>query len=198
VGGYNSGRYRTRPHLGQLLRLDVFAFRNLEEHWLGSLTWQNGSSVTVTRLAHGLRVSFGVDGEPHTVVAQIVSRPCHFGGTRPLFLCPHCTRPARFIYFKRRRFVCRNCTGLRYWTQSAAPDARMAYGIRRIQRRLAPEIDPDDYVVEYVPNRPSGMRRRTYERLCNRVWALVEARDDYLEPGFVRMLAKLGALEAIG
>jgi hypothetical protein len=67
----------------------------------------------------------------------------------------------------------------------------MARRIRRLQKRLAPDEDPNDYVVEWVPDRPKGMRRATYRRLVQRLEQLVDKRDAYLEPGLLRLFARL-------
>ena len=67
----------------------------------------------------------------------------------------------------------------------------MTHRIRRIQQRLAPDDDPEDYVLEWVPDRPRGMRRATYQRLVDQLERLTEKRDAHLEPGLLRLLARL-------
>ena len=54
------------------------------------------------------------------------------------------------------RFVCRLCTRVHHWTQTASPDARLAQRIRRLQERLAPEVDVDDFVIDLIPGRRVG------------------------------------------
>ena len=71
----------------------------------------------------------------------------------------------------------------------------MAHRIRRLQSRLAPGVDVDDYVLDWVPRRPRGMRRVTYGRLVDRTLRLIEKRDEYLEPGLLRVLARCMDLE---
>jgi len=67
----------------------------------------------------------------------------------------------------------------------------MAKRIRRLQAKLAPDADLDDYVLDWVPDRPSGMRRATYCRLVERLERVSDKRDEYLEPGLLRLLARL-------
>jgi len=66
----------------------------------------------------------------------------------------------------------------------------MAHRIRKLQGRLAPDDDPDDYVLDWVPYRPKGMRRATYRRLVERLERANDKRDAYLEPGLFRVLAR--------
>lgn len=193
MGGNGSGRYRIRPYLGQLLRVGVNEFRQATEGARYVLSWSSGSTINVAAESSGFRLSFAIDGQPVTQYLRTEQLPCNYGGHRALIVCPRCNRRARYLYLRWRQFMCRPCTRVRYWTQTASPDARMVYGIRRLQKRLAPEIDPDDYVIDYIPKRPPGMRRRTYQRLKQRALALIDARDAYLEPGLLRLIARLGA-----
>jgi hypothetical protein len=55
---------------------------------------------------------------------------------------------------------------------------------------LAPDEDVDDYVIDWVPNRPKGMRRSTYARLVERLEHANDRRDAYLEPGLIRLLTR--------
>ena len=124
-------------------------------------------------------------------LSVIVDRlPCHFGGTRPMLRCPRCDRRCRRLYLYGSRFVCRICTRARYWTQTCSPDARLTRQIRRLQSRLAPDADPNDYVIDWVPRRPRGMRRATYRRLVERLEQANDRRDAYLEPGLLRVLER--------
>lgn len=66
----------------------------------------------------------------------------------------------------------------------------MAHAVRKIQQRLAPDVDVDDYVLEWMPRRPRGMRKATYRRLVDKAWRLIEKRDDYLEPQLLRVLTR--------
>jgi hypothetical protein len=145
--------------------------------------------VSVYGTRGGIEVRFC--GTTRSAPAVAVERlPCHFGGTRPLLRCPRCDRRCRKLYLYGSRFVCRVCTRARYWTQTASPDVRMAHRIRKLQARLAPDDDPDDYVLEWVPDRPQGMRRATYGRLVDRLEQVNDKRDAYLEPGLLRSMAR--------
>jgi hypothetical protein len=192
MGGYGSGRPRTRAHLGQLLRLDV---RKLGQASVGSwstMLWANGSRIGVVNQDAGWEVQFSVDNVPTTQYVPELRVPCHFGGSRRLTRCPRCWKCCRNLYLYRRQFVCRRCTGLRYWTQSVDPMSRFDCAIRKLQRRLAnPGEDVNDWDLEYFP-KPMWMRYRTHEKLVNKGLELVERRDSVWMIGAARLLSRLG------
>ena len=190
MGNSNSGRPRIRPYLGMLLRLGVSDVAKLGNGDWRTLRWNNGANIGVYGARYGVELRFNCNGnEVHQPI--IVDRlPCHFGGTRPMLRCPRCDRRCRCLYLYGTRFVCRTCTRAPYWCQTSSPDARLAHGIRRLQTRLAPDVDVDDFVVDWVQNRPKGMRQRTYGKLVDRLERLNGKRDAYLEPGLLRVLAR--------
>ena len=155
------------------------------------LRWSSGANVGVYGARYGIEVRFCRDDDEVRLPVIVDRLPCHFGGTRPLLRCPCCDRRCRKLYLYGSRFMCRTCTRAPYWTQTASPDARMAQRVRRLQKRLAPDDDPDDYMLDWVPDRPRGMRRATYRRLVGRLERVNDSRDAYLEPGLLRLLARL-------
>jgi hypothetical protein len=66
----------------------------------------------------------------------------------------------------------------------------MVRRIRRLQTRLAPGVDVDDFEIDWIPDRPRGMRRATFDRLVGRLERVNDKRDAYLEPGLLRLLAR--------
>jgi len=105
----------------------------------------------------------------------------------------HAVSPTeRFLYLRSGRFLCRRCTGLRYWTQTVDPMGRLDSAIRKLQRRLAdPDDDVNDWDLEYFP-KPKWMRCRTHERLVEKGLELVERRDAVWMEGATRLLNRLG------
>ena len=190
MGNWNSGRPRVRPHLGMFLWFDVSSVSSVRDGGWTILRWRSGASVGVYGTRYGVEVRFHKHDDEVRLPVIVDRLACHFGGTRPLLRCPRCDRRCRKLYLYGSRFVCRICTRARYWTQAASPDARMTHRIRRLQSRLAPDVDPNDYVIEWVPRRPRGMRRATYRRLVDRLERVNDKRDAYLEPGLLRVLER--------
>jgi hypothetical protein len=155
-----------------------------------SITWESGSNIGVYGTNEGVELRFTHNADDIRQSVSVVQLPCHFGGTRPMLRCPRCYRRCRSLYLYGARFICRTCTRARYWTQTASTDARLTKCIRHLQARLAPDEDVDDYVVDWVPDRPKGMRRHTYAKLVERLEHANDRRDAYLEPGLIRLLAR--------
>ncbi len=166
---------------------DVAGLRN--DDWK-ILRWRSGANVGVYGTRYGIEVRFCGDADEVRLPVIVDRLPCHFGGTRPLLRCPRCDRRCRRLYLYGGWFVCRACTHARYWTQTASPDARMVRRIRRLQTRLAPGVDVDDFEIDWIPDRPRGMRRATFDRLVGRLERVNDKRDAYLEPGLLRLLAR--------
>ena len=197
MGGSNSGRPRVRPYLGMFPRLGVSNVADIREGDWRSLSWSSGASIGVYGTAEGVELRFNCNGEDTCQPVSVTRLPCNFGGTQPMLRCPRCYRRCRSLYLYSTRFICRTCTRAPYWTQTASPDARLTKRIRHLQARLAPDDCVDDYVVDWVPDRPKGMRRRTYAGLVQRLVHANDRRDTYLEPGVLRVLARLMTQEQV-
>lgn len=92
-----------------------------------------------------------------------------FGGSRAFWLCPICGKRARFLYFKDRRFVCRECAKLNYRSQQRTRDSINHYrdGLKLARERLGwvppGYICPMDFPY-LTPPRPRYMHQSTYRR----------------------------------
>jgi len=191
LGSSNSGRDRIRPYLGMFLRLGVSDLASFRDGDSRSLRWHSGASITAYGTTSGVELRFACDGNPVRQLVNVDRLPCHFGGTRPMLRCPRCSRRCRWLHLYGARFVCRICTRARYWCQTASPDARMTHRIRRLQARLASGEDVNDYDIAWIPRRPRGMRRATYQRLVATLEAIIEKYDAHLDAGLLKVIARL-------
>lgn len=191
MGNSNSGRPRERPHLGMFLSFAASDVAHLREGRWTTLHWRGGANVGVRGTHYGVELRYCREDDEVRLPVIVDRLPCHFGGTRSLLRCPRCDRRCRKLYLNGSWFICRVCTRARYWTQTCSPDARMAHRIRKLQAKLAPDVDVDEYVLDWVPDRPKGMRRATYRRLADRVERVYDKYDAHLEPGLWRLLARL-------
>jgi hypothetical protein len=99
---------------------------------------------------------------------------CHLGGARPWFLCTEdagdgqcCGRRVAKLYPRGHVFMCRQCCGLAYASQSENPLDRSIRRARHIRARLG----GGPSILDLFPDKPPGMHWRTYGRLFNKAEA---------------------------
>lgn len=104
---------------------------------------------------------------------ELTSVPSSFGGRRFFWLCPTCGKRARYLYFKGRGFVCRDCAKLNYRSQQRTKNSINHFrdGMRLATDKLQwrPLIDVVQMDFPYVtPDRPRYMHQATYRRYLAR------------------------------
>ena len=94
---------------------------------------------------------------------------CHFGGARPWLHCPFCEQRVARLFKGFSGYFCRSCCGNPiYESQRRNKKARAYLQAYRTRQQLGgsrPVLDP-------VPERPYGMKRKTFDRLCDRIQRL--------------------------
>jgi hypothetical protein len=97
----------------------------------------------------------------------ITGTPCRLGGRRAWFRCAvysngrYCGRRVALLYAAGELFACRHCYGLAYASQQEPLRYRGLGKARKIRARLGGSPN----MFDPFPDRPKGMRRRTYFRL---------------------------------
>jgi hypothetical protein len=192
MGGYGSGRYRTR-NVGAVTAMPRLDMRALRRAGLvqpgavvtGTLSWTRrgvtaGQATVRVDLAKGdagvLMVAFALNGEARRQDVAVISRPMPYGGRRYFFTCPETESPCEVLALVGDRFASRQAHRLAYRSQSED-------GLGRLHRRvdaLGSQLWPDGR------GRPRGQKR---QRLTE---AWIEA-SIQLEG---RLKAALGAIAA--
>lgn len=96
----------------------------------------------------------------------ILRTPCHFGGDRLWFGCPHCVRRAAVLFHRPATgFVCRHCAQVAYTSQSEDVVARAWRQQGKVEKVLGAGL-----------TRPAGMHQATYGRLLAKVARCEERR----------------------
>lgn len=183
MGGYSSGRYRTRNRgtVEEALRLDMATLRQKRFLQPGrSVTapiwWTRGGeragSITLTVDLTSLddaqaRLSYTADGVPKVQLVQLVAEPCRFGGHRFFWLCPVTWRRCTTLAYAAGRFASREAQRLTYATQSADALDRLRRARDKAEARACGEGGHP---------RPRGANR---ERLLQR-WIELDAAWDHL------------------
>lgn len=183
---YGAGRPGWRLKAEQTRALDVQRFAAENMLRFGAWTWQwrdpdSGavkSSIGVTGGPDSLRLDFQVDGVPALQVVPVVRTACHFGGSRPWFLCPCCRRRVGKLFLRWRRFACRHCQQVSYASQSE-DDMGRAW---RAQYKLEAKLGENG-------RRPKGMRWATYERIFDGIEKCEAAKDQALSAYIAKLKA---------
>lgn len=185
MGGYSSGRYRTRNRgtVEEALRLDMTTLRQKRFLMPGRsvtapLWWTRGGeragsitlTVNLTSLddAHA-KLTYTADGEPKAQVVQLVAVPCRFGGHRFFWLCPVTWRRCTVLAYAAGRFASRQAQRLTYATQSADALDRLRHARDKAEARACGN---DGHP------RPRGGNR---ERLLERWIELSTAREELFD-----------------
>lgn len=191
-GGYRYGAGRPASHVKaeHCLRLDVreLARRDMLAggfyfwRWSNSYTGEEVGSIGINTGAGRARLNYSHNGQSINDDVRIVETACNYGGARPWFMCPRCSRRVAVLCLRSGRFMCRHCGRVVYasqaddvmgraWRRQAKLEARLAEGWRR----------------------PKGMHRATRERIVNGIFDCERRRDEALS-AYVHRLGLLGDL----
>lgn len=106
--------------------------------------------------------------------------PCRFGGKRPFFLCPRCSRRCLTIYLYGYP-ACRCCSCLAYPSQLEDALDRAWRRVRTLQDRLG-------WQDGKIGPKPKGMRTRTFGSLADAIFRERHRKD---ELSFALMVGRL-------
>jgi hypothetical protein len=151
MGGFTSGRYRTRNRgtVDAVCRIDLRFLRKqgaLREGQkaTGTLSWTRrgepsgsmGYTVVMGGEDRRLILSYTFNGEPRTVTVQLVAVPMRMGGLRYYALCPRTLRRCLVLPVVGGVVACRQAHRLTYATQSMDRLDRTRERRDRCEKRL--------------------------------------------------------------
>lgn len=181
MGGFGSGRgsrWSTKTTTNEVKRLDVRLMH--KQGWLkmgarGDLNWSRGGepngSISYYYNDDTLRLSYryrkrGGEWKPIEQEVPIDHTACHYGGERPWFRCPSCSRRVALIYMADSLFLCRHCYKLPYESQQQGWRDRLITQKHKLGERV---FEHYEYGEGY--GKKKGMHWKTYERLHKRYQA---------------------------
>ena len=130
---------------------------------LATMTWIRGGTRTGSMGFRGcggsVELVYRVNGESVCESVGLYWTPCNYGGERPWFRCPKCSRRCAVLY-GGPRFWCRSCHALDYRSQRENGEMASARRIKRALKRL--KMDTSGSLG--TPPRPKGMWHRTYDQ----------------------------------
>jgi hypothetical protein len=211
MGGFSSGRYRTRVRVADGLIMDLGRLLRQQSieaggYCAGSLTWTSKATKEVrasigfeSNLTHPdesyVRLHYRVGDKPMDYQVWLRRTPCRCGGFRWWWICPSTGHAAAKLYlppgattFASRRAY---CIGYRSW--GGGPMDRSHDRQRRIYSKLGEEYR---YYEQGPPKRPKGMHQRTYDRLVAGLFAAMDRHEVIFNIGAARIPARDPAMRA--
>ena len=189
---YGAGRPGWLGKAEHCLRLDVRVWKrkgSLHSGSSGSWSWTNAStgqergSIGYHAVNNAVKLSYSVDDSPRAQCIGIEVTACHFGGTRPWFVCPVRGERVAVLFLRAGRFACRHCQRLAYASQSEDELARTWRRQRKAEDRLG-----EHWL------RPKGMHHSTYERLIEVIGDCEAERDRAISLHLDALIARHPAL----
>lgn len=120
--------------------------------------------------ANYLRIAFWRGDTAVRRVIQVVWQACHFGGSRPYFLCPSCRKKRTNLFLMNGDFICRECGNMGYACQLEHRPDRLLRRAIKLRRRLGAGPGVRDFI-----DRPRGMHRTRFHHMLDEIEGLEAA-----------------------
>lgn len=166
---YSGGDNRTHGQIERALRIDSFEAGHVQS-W-GTIFAYGGGQMVPLDCGHFTGDEEVVELSSATL--ELTRTPSGFGGSCAYWLCPRCGKRVRYLYFKNRGFLCRDCARLNYRCQQRTKDStnHVQDGLKLARDKLywEPPFDICPAEFPYVtPDKPRYMHRTTYHRYLAR------------------------------
>ena len=144
--------------------------------WTETDTGKQMASIGYSTEPGAVVLNYTMNDTPMRQRLPILTTPCHFGGQRQWFACPHCSRRVAVLFLRANGFFCRHCNRIAYGSQSDDALGRTWRKQRKIERRLGEHFQ-----------RPKGMHQTTFAKLLAKISDCAEQRDAALVMAFGRL-----------
>lgn len=135
----------------------------------------------LTPFSVSMQTNYTYRGKAYNYEISLSRTPCHYGGYRHWFICPHCGKRVGVLYCAGL-YVCRHCIGANYQTQLEQPLERVRRKKYKVGKKLywwSGEIGKS------FPMKPKGMHQKTFDRIWAEFKALEKQENNYLIANFV-------------
>ena len=89
----------------------------------------------LTPFSVSMQTNYTYRGKAYNYEIALSRTPCHYGGYRHWFICPHCGKRVGVLYCAGL-YVCRQCIGANYATQLMQPLDKLFRKVAKIRHRL--------------------------------------------------------------
>jgi hypothetical protein len=182
MGGKGSGTwYRgcTKTTTEETKRIDIRYMRKqglLKLNTTGSLKWtchgEPSGDIRYTCFSDHLKLNFryreyGGEWGPIEQRVPFDRTPCHYGGERLWFRCPHCNKRVAVLYGYEIRFLCRHCYQIPYSSQQEGYMNNVISQKHKLGERIFEHYDCGEGW-----GKKKGLHWKTFNRLHARYQAL--------------------------
>ena len=182
MGGRGSGTwYRggTKTTIEETKRIDIRYMRKqglLKSGTTGSLRWscrgEPSGDIRYSCYSNYLQLNFryreyGGEWEPMEQRIEFDRTPCHYGGERPWFRCPHCNKRVAVLYGYDIQFLCRHCYQIPYSSQQESYMTNVISQKDKLGERIFEHYDCGEGW-----GKKKGLHWKTFNRLHARYQAL--------------------------
>jgi hypothetical protein len=119
------------------------------------------AAISGTVMNDGIVLSYSCNGELIRYKIPFTWTSCNYGGKRPWWECPKCSRRIATLYERGKYFLCRKCHGLVYESQRERDAFRYLHKAQDIREKLGGSAN----VFEPLPDKPKRMRWQTYRKM---------------------------------
>jgi hypothetical protein len=177
--GQHFGRKQIRAYTSEYHRIFAKSFKNLVSVPFGNYSLNadflsdEHQKFKLTALECGVRLmTFTINDKDHKI-ALILD---HRSASNKLYItCPYCQKPRQSLYVIKYAYVCRQCIGLEYASQSERPKERLMRRIRKLRKELWgydwPDVNNMFENIYYWP-KPKWIRWNTFEQKRNYITEL--------------------------
>ena len=155
--------------------------------WTDADTGEQTASIGYSIEPGAVVLNYTMGDKPMRQRLPILATPCHFGGQRQWFACPHCARRVAVLFLRANGFFCRQCSRIAYGSQSDDAVARTWRKQAKAEGRLGEHWQ-----------RPKGMHQTTYAKLLATIFDCGERRDAELILAFGRLFPGRSIGELLG
>jgi len=187
MGGLGSGRlfrFNAKPTIERQTYIDIRWMKKqnaLAPGTVGTLSWSSQGNKRGTVhfevntnsliLKYRHRERGGGAWEDVEQVILFDKTPCNYGGHRKWFLCSKCEQRVEILYGMDgagKYFLCRDCHGLTYASCNAHQTKRIFNKANRLKQKIG--VGPG--IMDFIPERPKGMHRSTFDNIIHEIQRL--------------------------
>ncbi|WP_060667133.1 hypothetical protein [Bacillus sp. CHD6a] len=129
---------------------------------------------------HSTYLLFQTPSDEYTVGLSWTN--CNYGGKRPWFVCTGCGKRRGKLFFKKEKFLCRECHDLTYISCQVSGNKleELDNKLYKLARKLQMK-DFKPYDLHPLFFKPKGMHQETFDRLRSKLeWLLIKRQEAWI------------------